>query len=103
MEPKAIDPVDFREAQHKHWDAAAVGWKAWSEFDDSADGHISERLLKSRKPWSRSRRSAAGTSGWGGIEAKRSVSSAPSASLVAIPRVAASIRRTAPPMSVNGT
>jgi hypothetical protein len=24
MESKAIDPVDFREAQHKHWDSAAV-------------------------------------------------------------------------------
>ena len=46
MESKAIDPVDFREAQHKHWDAAAVGWKEWSEFNDSADGHISERLVE---------------------------------------------------------
>ena len=45
MESKAIDPVDFREAQHKHWDSAAVGWKEWSEFNDSADGHISERPL----------------------------------------------------------
>jgi hypothetical protein len=44
MESKAIDPVDFREAQHKHWDSAAVGWMEWSEFKDSADGHISERL-----------------------------------------------------------
>src|SRR3954454_1721722 len=46
MESKAIDPVDFREAQHKHWDSAAVGWKLWSEFNDSADGHISERLVE---------------------------------------------------------
>ena len=46
LESKAIDPVDFREAQHKHWDAAAVGWKEWSEFNDSADGHISERLVE---------------------------------------------------------
>ncbi len=38
MESKAIDPVDFREAQHKHWDSAAVGWKEWSEFNDRADG-----------------------------------------------------------------
>ena len=45
MEPKAIDTVDFREAQHKHWDSAAVGWKEWSEFNDSADRHISERLV----------------------------------------------------------
>ena len=46
MEPKAIDPVDFREAQHKQWDSAAVGWKEWSEFTDSAAGHISERLVE---------------------------------------------------------
>lgn len=36
MESEAIDPVDFREAQHKHWDSAAVGWKEWSEFNDRA-------------------------------------------------------------------
>jgi enediyne biosynthesis protein CalE5 len=46
MESKAIDPVDFREAQHKHWDSAAVGWKEWSEFTDNAAGHISERLVE---------------------------------------------------------
>src|SRR3954466_6032170 len=46
MESNAIDPVDFREAQHKHWDSAAVGWKEWSEFNDSADRHISERLVE---------------------------------------------------------
>src|SRR6059058_5197838 len=46
MESKAIDPVDFRVAQHKHWGAAAVGWKEWSEFNDSADGPISERLVE---------------------------------------------------------
>jgi ubiquinone/menaquinone biosynthesis C-methylase UbiE len=46
MESKAIDPVDFRAAQHKHWDSAAVGWKQWSEFNDSADGHISKRLVE---------------------------------------------------------
>ena len=51
--------------------------------------------VNSRKPWSRRRRSAAGTSGCGGIEANRSVSSAPSASLTVSPRVAASIRNTA--------
>jgi enediyne biosynthesis protein CalE5 len=41
-----MDPVDFRAAQHKHWDAAAVGWNAWSEFNDRADGHISRRLVE---------------------------------------------------------
>ena len=46
MEPDAIDPVDFREAQHKNWDSAAVGWREWSEFTDRAGGHISERLVE---------------------------------------------------------
>jgi len=57
----------------------------------------------SRKPAARSRPSAAGTSGCGGMVANRSVSSAASAAVMARPRVAASIRSTAPPMSVNGT
>jgi SAM-dependent methyltransferase len=43
---KAIDPVEFREAQHKNWDSAAAGWKEWSEFSDSAFGPISERLVE---------------------------------------------------------
>ena len=46
MESKAIDPVGFREAQHRHWDSAAVGWMEWSEFNDSAERHISERLVE---------------------------------------------------------
>jgi ubiquinone/menaquinone biosynthesis C-methylase UbiE len=46
MQSKAIDPVDFRAAQHKNWDAAAVGWMQWSEFNDRADAHISERLVE---------------------------------------------------------
>jgi enediyne biosynthesis protein CalE5 len=46
MESKAIDPGDFREAQHKHWDSAAVGWMDWSAFNDGADRHISERLVE---------------------------------------------------------
>jgi SAM-dependent methyltransferase len=46
MESKAMDPGDFREAQHRHWDAAAVGWKEWREFNDRADGHISARLVE---------------------------------------------------------
>jgi SAM-dependent methyltransferase len=46
MEPEAIDPVDFREAQHRNWDSAAVGWNEWSEFNDRADHHISERLVE---------------------------------------------------------
>lgn len=46
MESRAIDPVDFREAQHRNWDSAAVGWMEWSEFNDRADAHISERLVE---------------------------------------------------------
>ncbi|HXS33499.1 MAG TPA: class I SAM-dependent methyltransferase [Solirubrobacterales bacterium] len=46
MGSKVINSVDFRAAQHKHWDAAAVGWKEWSEFNDRADRHISERLVE---------------------------------------------------------
>ena len=46
MESKAIDSAAFREAQHRHWDSAAVGWKEWSAFNDSADRHISERLVE---------------------------------------------------------
>jgi SAM-dependent methyltransferase len=46
MESNAIDPVDFRRAQHEQWASAAAGWKEWSEFTDSAAGHISERLVE---------------------------------------------------------
>jgi SAM-dependent methyltransferase len=46
MESKAIDPVEFREAQHKQWDVAAAGWKRWSDYIDEATGHISERLVE---------------------------------------------------------
>ena len=46
MESKAIDSAGFRETQHNNWDAAAAGWKEWSEFNDRADAHISERLVE---------------------------------------------------------
>jgi SAM-dependent methyltransferase len=46
MESRGIDATGFREAQHRHWDSAAVGWKQWSEFNDRADRHISERLVE---------------------------------------------------------
>jgi enediyne biosynthesis protein CalE5 len=45
LESKVIDSTGFREAQHRNWDAAAAGWKEWSEFNDRADAHISERLV----------------------------------------------------------
>jgi SAM-dependent methyltransferase len=46
MKSKVIDPLDFREAQHKNWDSAAVGWNEWREFNDRADRHISKRLVE---------------------------------------------------------
>ena len=46
MKSKAVDPAAFREAQHSNWDAAAEGWNRWSEFNDRADRHISERLVE---------------------------------------------------------
>src|SRR4051794_36958405 len=46
MESEAMNSVDFRQAQNRHWDSAAVGWKEWSEFNDRADRHISERLVE---------------------------------------------------------
>jgi SAM-dependent methyltransferase len=46
MRSTAIDPDHFREAQHRNWDAAAVGWNEWSAFNDRADAHISERLVE---------------------------------------------------------
>src|SRR4051812_44473267 len=45
MGPKAIDPGEIRETQHRNWDSAAVGWKEWSEFNENAGRHISERLV----------------------------------------------------------
>jgi SAM-dependent methyltransferase len=46
LESKAIESAGFRAAQHRNWDAAAPGWKEWSEFNDRADAHISERLVE---------------------------------------------------------
>lgn len=46
MAPEAIDAAGFRTAQHRNWDAAAAGWNEWSEFNDRADRHISERLVE---------------------------------------------------------
>jgi SAM-dependent methyltransferase len=46
MGSQAIDPRGFREAQHRNWDSAAVGWNEWSAFNDRADAHISQRLVE---------------------------------------------------------
>ncbi|MEZ5156408.1 MAG: methyltransferase domain-containing protein [Solirubrobacterales bacterium] len=40
------DPASIREAQHRNWDSAAAGWMEWSDFNDRADRHISERLVE---------------------------------------------------------
>ncbi|MCB0877102.1 MAG: methyltransferase domain-containing protein [Solirubrobacterales bacterium] len=40
------DPASIREAQHRNWDSAAAGWTEWSDFNDRADRHISERLVE---------------------------------------------------------
>jgi enediyne biosynthesis protein CalE5 len=42
----AIDPAEFRDAQHQQWDKASVGWKKHSDFIDRAASHISERLVE---------------------------------------------------------
>jgi SAM-dependent methyltransferase len=46
MGSEPLDPADFRKTQHRNWDSAAVGWNEWSEFNDRADRHISERLVE---------------------------------------------------------
>jgi len=46
MRSEGIDSTGFREAQQGNWDSAAVGWMEWSEFNDRADRHISERLVE---------------------------------------------------------
>ncbi len=42
----AIDPAEFRDAQHQQWDKASVGWKKHSDLIDNAASHISERLVE---------------------------------------------------------
>src|SRR3954454_4903353 len=55
MGSKAVDPRAFRETQHNNWDSAAAGWKEWSEFNESAHRHISERLVELARVRPRSR------------------------------------------------
>ncbi len=47
MESKAIDPDDFRQAQHKNWDSAAVGWNEWSESTTARTGTSASGLWSS--------------------------------------------------------
>ncbi len=42
----AINPAEFRDAQHQQWDKASVGWKKHSDLIDNAASHISERLVE---------------------------------------------------------
>ncbi|MCW3039312.1 MAG: methyltransferase protein [Solirubrobacterales bacterium] len=46
MTPGASDAHEVRAAQHRNWDAAAAGWKAWSAFNERAAAHISARLVE---------------------------------------------------------
>ena len=46
MEAKQIDPVEFRSGQREQWNAAAGGWRKWSELIDSAARQISDRLVE---------------------------------------------------------
>src|SRR5690349_14447296 len=46
MDSGQIDSDAFRRAQHRNWDSAAAGWDEWSEFNDRAGRHVSERLVE---------------------------------------------------------
>jgi SAM-dependent methyltransferase len=46
MEPKQVDPVEFRDGQRKQWNQAASGWRRWSELIDRSASVISERLVE---------------------------------------------------------
>jgi hypothetical protein len=65
MGPEGIDPSAFREAQQRNWDSAAVGWMEWSDFNDRADRHISERLVELAGVGSGSRVLDVAVSRWG--------------------------------------
>jgi SAM-dependent methyltransferase len=42
----AIDPAEFRDAQHQQWDKASAGWKKHSDFIDNAVSKVSDRLVE---------------------------------------------------------
>ncbi len=46
MEPKHIDPVEFRDGQRKQWNQAATGWRKWSDLIDRSARVVSERLVE---------------------------------------------------------
>jgi SAM-dependent methyltransferase len=55
MEPKQVDPAEFRDGQRKQWNQAATGWRKWSELIDRSASAVSVRLveLASVEPGSR--------------------------------------------------
>jgi SAM-dependent methyltransferase len=46
MELKTPDAVEFRDGQRRQWNAAATGWRKWSDLIDKAASGISERLVE---------------------------------------------------------
>src|SRR5512134_927479 len=46
VEPKPLDPSEFRGTQRQQWDSAATGWRKWSELIDRSASGISERLIE---------------------------------------------------------
>jgi len=42
----AVDPAEFRDAQHQQWDKASAGWKKHSDFIDESVSQISDRLVE---------------------------------------------------------
>ena|SRR5436190_7730122 len=46
MEPKQVDPVEFRAGQRQQWNQGASGWRKWSDLIDSVAGAVSERLVE---------------------------------------------------------
>lgn len=46
MEPKQVDPAEFRDGQRKQWNQAATGWRKWSELIDRSTSAVSERLVE---------------------------------------------------------
>lgn len=46
VEGTTVNPTEFRKGQRDQWNAAAAGWKKWSDHIDDAAGHVSKRLVE---------------------------------------------------------
>jgi len=46
MEAKQLDSAGFRDGQRQQWNAAASGWRKWSELIDGASSGVSQRLVE---------------------------------------------------------